>query len=97
MQVPTLGTPEQCVLVIFRSAELGSAPSTGPAPQRQLWTDQHGHLTKGRAKRRLGANSSETSPKYLGLSKSQTAVCQALFPLVFEPAGILKEMKSVCF
>lgn len=47
--------------------------------------------------RALGANISETSSKYLGLSRSQTTAGPALFPLVLEPAGVLKEMNSVCF
>lgn len=47
--------------------------------------------------RRPGCKHCRNLFKIFGFVQILNRRYQALFPLVFEPAGILKEMKSVCF
>lgn len=61
----------------------------------QAWTQPRVHTApSGQTRSRWTAQ--ETSSKYFGLSEAQTAA-PGTFPARAQPAGLFKEMKSVCF
>lgn len=68
-----------------------------PAHHRQVGTSPLGAHAKAGQMRRPGCKHCRNLFKIFGFVKIPNRRCQALFPLVFEPSGILKEMKSVCF